>query len=77
MARTVPVGRRNLLSDRRRVAVSLLGVGLATFRRAFAGGKLEDYVVISLIVIALPAALLVAGRIVFVSARAQRRVRRS
>lgn len=29
MARTVPVGRRNLLSDRRRVAVSLLGVGLA------------------------------------------------
>ena len=29
MARTVPVGRKNLLSDRRRVAVSLLGVGLA------------------------------------------------
>jgi putative ABC transport system permease protein len=29
MAREVPVGRRNLLSDRRRVAVSLLGVGLA------------------------------------------------
>lgn len=29
MARTVPVGRRNLLSDRRRVAVSVLGVGLA------------------------------------------------
>lgn len=29
MAGSVPVGRRNLLSDRRRVAVSLLGVGLA------------------------------------------------
>ena len=29
MGREVPVGRRNLLSDRRRVAVSLLGVGLA------------------------------------------------
>ena len=29
MAGAVPVGRRNLLSDRRRVAVSLLGVGLA------------------------------------------------
>ena len=29
MVGTVPVGRRNLLSDRRRVAVSLLGVGLA------------------------------------------------
>jgi putative ABC transport system permease protein len=29
MVGTVPVGRRNLFSDRRRVAVSLLGVGLA------------------------------------------------
>jgi len=29
MGRDVPLGRRNLLSDRRRVAVSLLGVGLA------------------------------------------------
>lgn len=29
MFRTVPVGRRNLFSDRRQVAVSLLGVGLA------------------------------------------------
>jgi len=29
MAGSVPVGRRNLLSDRRRVAVTLLGVGLA------------------------------------------------
>ncbi len=29
MGREVPVGRRNLLSDRRRVAVSLFGVGLA------------------------------------------------
>jgi putative ABC transport system permease protein len=29
MGREVPVGRRNLFSDRRRVAVSLLGVGLA------------------------------------------------
>ena len=29
MGREVPVGRRNLLSDRRRVTVSLLGVGLA------------------------------------------------
>lgn len=29
MSGRIPVGRRNLLSDRRRVAVSLLGVGLA------------------------------------------------
>ena len=59
------------------VAVFLLGGGVATVRRLFTGGTVEDYVVLSLTVVGLVAALLVAGRIVFVSARAQRRARRS
>jgi hypothetical protein len=59
------------------VAVFLLGGGVATVRRVFAGGNAGDYVTLSLTVIGLAAALLVAGRIVFVSARTQRRARRS
>lgn len=58
------------------VAVLLLGGGVATVRRVFAGGTLADHVVFSLTMIGLAIALLTAGRIVFVSARAQRRTRR-
>ena len=59
------------------VAVLLLGGGVATVRRVLAGGTVGDYVALSLTVVGLAAALLVAGRIVSVSARAQRRARRS
>ena len=59
------------------VAVLLLGGGVATVRRVIAGGTVGDVVALSLTVLGLTAALLVAGRIVFVSARAQRPVRRS
>ena len=59
------------------VAVLLLGGGVATVRRVIAGGTVGDVVALSLTVLGLTAALLVAGRIVFVSARAQRRARRS
>jgi len=59
------------------VAVFLLGGGIATLQRFFAGGTVGDYVVLSLAVAGLTVALLVAGRIVAVSARAQRRARRS
>ncbi len=59
------------------VAVFLLGGGIATVGRVFAGGTVGDYVSLSLIVIGLPAALLVAGRIVVVSSRARCRARRS
>lgn len=56
-------------------AVLLLGGGVATFRRDLAEGSVGDYVALSLTVLGLAAALLVAGRIVFISARAQRRAR--
>ena len=59
------------------VAVLLLGGGVATVRRVLAGGTVGDFVALSLTVIGLAAALLVAGRFVLVSARAQRRARRS
>ena len=59
------------------VAVFLLGGGVATLRRVLAGGTIEDSVVLSLAVAGLAVALLVAGRIVLASARAQRRARRS
>lgn len=59
------------------VAVLLLGGGIATVRRVLADGTLGDYLVLSLTVIGLAGALLVAGRIVFVSAKAERRARRS
>lgn len=59
------------------VAVFLLGGGIATVPRVFSGGTVGDYVALSLTVIGLVTALLAAGRIVFVSARAQRRARRS
>jgi len=59
------------------VAVFLLGGGIATIRRVLQGGTAGDYVALSVSVVGLAAALLVAGRIVFVSARTQRRARRS
>ena len=59
------------------VAVLMLGGGVATVRRVLAGGTVGDFVALSLTVIGLAAALLVAGRFVLVSARAQRRARRS
>ena len=59
------------------VAVFLLGGGVATVRRVLTGGTVGDYVALSLTVVGLAAAILVAGRIVSVSARAQRRARRS
>lgn len=55
------------------VAVFLLGSGVATIRRVVAGGTLGDYIVLSLAWSGVVAALVVAGRIVFVTARAQRR----
>jgi len=58
------------------VAVLLLGGGVATFRRILASGMVIDDVVLSLAILGLSAALLVAGRIVLVSARVQRRARR-
>jgi hypothetical protein len=57
------------------VAVLLLGGGTATLRRVVVSGAIGDYLVLSLALLGIAAALLVAGRIVFVSARAQRRVR--
>lgn len=54
------------------VAVLLLGGGTATLRRVVARGEVGAHVVLSLALLGLAAALLVAGRIVFVSARAQR-----
>jgi len=59
------------------VAVFLLGGGIATMRRALARGTAGDYLTLSLTILGLIAAILVAGRIVFVSARAQRRTHRS
>jgi hypothetical protein len=59
------------------VAVFLLGGGVATVLRVLDDGAAGDYPVLSLTVIGLASALLVAGRIAFVSARAQRRARRS
>lgn len=58
------------------VAVFLLGGGIATMRRVVHGGTLGDFVALSLAASGLAAAIVVAGRIVVVSARAQRRARR-
>ncbi len=59
------------------VAVLSLGGGIATARQVLAGDTVGDYVALSLALIGLAAALLVAGRIVFVWAGVQRRARRS
>lgn len=58
-------------------AALLLGGGIATARRVADGGTLGDYVALSLSLLGLVVALLVAGRIVLVMGRAQRRARGS
>jgi cytochrome b subunit of formate dehydrogenase len=58
-------------------AVLLLGGGIATARQVLAGGTVGDYVALSLALIGVAAALLVASRIVFVWAGVQHRARRS
>lgn len=55
--------------------VLLLGGGVATFRRVASGGNALDGFVLFLSVMGLAAALLVAGRIVFIQARLQRLAR--
>ena len=57
-------------------AVLLLGSEVATFGRLVGSGTVRDYVTFTLAAAGLGASLLVAGRIVFVATRLQRRIRR-
>lgn len=72
------LSKRTLLFFWTSVAVSvfLLGGGFATIRRLLGGGTVGDYVVFSLTLVGLTASLLVAGRVILVLGRAQRRTRR-
>lgn len=57
------------------VSAFLLGGGVATVRRVLAGGTGADIAVLSVTALGLAGSLLVAGRVVLVLARAQRRAR--
>lgn len=57
------------------VAIFLLGGGVATLRRVLSGGNALDGLVLLVSAVGLMASLFVAGRIVFVAARVQRRAR--
>lgn len=56
-------------------AVFLLGGGIATARRAFGEPGSGDAFLLAVSLVGFAVAVLVAGRIVFVSGRAQRRAR--
>jgi len=69
-ARTVVIFWASLAS-----AVFLLGGGIASARHAFGDGGAGDAFLLALSLVGFAAAVLVAGRIVFVSGRVQRRAR--
>lgn len=72
------MGRRTLVIFWGAVAaaVFLLGSGVSSVRAELGGGGIRDLVLLAISLLGLGAALLVAGRIVFVAARLQRRARK-